>query len=515
MSASMKDKLKRRKLDALKRGVHRTGHDAVAAVSTHVIGIGKAGAGAIAQMLRGLQPGGPKFFALAIDIGEQDLTPLRALAAELPPDRAEVTCVGLQVASMETLRDGLTQYPSFLRLEYPLAHPQPEFQPWLQSGLDLPERGGKTARAVAKAIYGLTYYAAPRTMELVLRNFAARVDAATPQAVVAVVFGLGGGTGSGIVPDLARHLSNRIFGRRALVVGIGIAPCDGDAPQHTGGDLFAVLNEFDCLGDEGKNVGIVTACGELFRNPFTAGFFMVPQQPVWDSTGDLAATHRRCDQEIATLVVGRHGVNLWEALRLLNWVAAPSTQHSAARTPWGPKWIHMLGFADLPALPGAPRPISIDADLPRKFGLLDGYCPEFIEFRLAAPDEPEAAACGIRLQEAFSPDIAPQVTGGGGEGSVQFILPCVSKTDLGLFYTARDAYDREPARARILDHALLLDQGVLLSEPSTRLAGMAGASLPGSDRWVAVPLDGLRGGQPPPLHRAKSQYSVQQLGHAL
>ncbi len=66
----MEERLKRRKLDALKRGVHRaTGGEALP-VATHVVGIGKAGAGAIVEMLRRLKPGAPKFTALAVDIGD-------------------------------------------------------------------------------------------------------------------------------------------------------------------------------------------------------------------------------------------------------------------------------------------------------------------------------------------------------------------------------------------------------------------------------------------------------------
>jgi hypothetical protein len=42
-------------------------------------------------------------------------------------------------------------------------------------------------------------------------------------------------------------------------------------------------------------------------------------------------------------------------------------------------------------------------------------------------------------------------------------------------------------------YSMLLEQGVLLSERSTRLEGMAGASLGAGSSWVAVPFDALRG----------------------
>ena len=346
MALTMEERLKRRKLDALKRGVHRaTGADGVP-VATHVIGIGKAGASIVAAMLRALQPAAPKLTALVIDIGEHDLAELRAVAADIPPAQASVTIIALDVPARTPLIDTLAHYQDFLVLEYPSYRPKLCYRPWLSDNVELVPADQHFRRAVAKAVYGQSYYAAPRTLEQALRSFAADVDAAQSHAMVAVVFGMGGGTGSGIAVDLARHLSNKYFGRRVLVAGIGIAPCEGDIPRHRGAALFPLLNELDTMGDDAKNRGVVMACGELFRNPFTAGFLVVPQEHVWQATNDLTETHRRGNAEIASLLTTGGGVHFWELLRLLNWVAAPSTQHSAARTPWGSRWIHLLGYAD-------------------------------------------------------------------------------------------------------------------------------------------------------------------------
>lgn len=484
----MNDKLKRRKLDALKRGIHRLNSGDALRVSTHVVGVGKAGAGAVTEIIRNLEPGAPKFSALVIDIGDHDLADLRALAATVPPERADIRIVALQVPDRAAMLNGLLQYPEFLTLEYPQYYWGSSYAPWLPEPIDMPA-SGHYSRAVAKAIYGLAYYGGQRMLRQVLRDFAAGVEAADSQAVVAIIFGLGGGTGSGIAVDLSRHLSSALFGRRVLVAGVGIMPCDGDPAVHRDGRLFPVLNELDCLGDEEKNRGVVSSCGELFRNPFTAGFIVIPQQHVWAASGDLAATHTRCNQEIASLLAGRGGINLWETLRLLNWVAAPSTQHSAARTPWGAKWIHMLGFVD-----ATDAPVSAGPDLPARLGILPGYVPEFIEVRVASGMDTGVIASG--LEQAFRPDVPPQVIEGGRTGSIQFLLPSIAKTDLDLFYSARDDYDAEAPDRRLLDHALLLEQGVLLSEPSTRLEGMAGASLGASESWIAVSLSDLRGEGP-------------------
>ena len=78
------------------------------------------------------------------------------------------------------------------------------------------------------------------------------------------------------------------------------------------GQVFAVMNELDCLNDEAKNQGVVASCGELYRNPFTAGFILVPTQHVWAATHDIAATNARADQEVAALLTSKDGASLFE-----------------------------------------------------------------------------------------------------------------------------------------------------------------------------------------------------------
>ena len=192
-------------------------------------------------------------------------------------------------------------------------------------------------------------------------------------------------------------------------------------------------------------------------------------------------------REIVDLLSVDGGRNFMELLRLLNWVAAPSTQHSAARTPFGAKWIHMLAYADYEG------PLSVDGKTLAQIGLRSTYRPEYIEIRVSEMG-PAADAVALGLASVFSPNVPPQIVAGGGPGnSVQYVLPCIEKFDLEIFYEARAAYDASPASERVLDHAMLLELGVVLSEPSTRLVGMAGAGLHGGDGWVAVPLESLRG----------------------
>ncbi|MDQ2801993.1 MAG: tubulin-like doman-containing protein, partial [Pseudomonadota bacterium] len=80
-----------------------------------------------------------------------------------------------------------------------------------------PKPGEHFPRAVAKGIYANAYYAGDRPMNVALRNFVDHLERATLPSLVTVCFRMAGGTGSGMVVDLARHLSNVKLGRRIPV----------------------------------------------------------------------------------------------------------------------------------------------------------------------------------------------------------------------------------------------------------------------------------------------------------
>ena len=491
---SMEEKLAKRKLDALKRGIHRIGEEQTTPFSVHVVGLGRAGANAVAQILTDapddlLDSPDSRFTALVIDIGDQDLGEIDALKNRFPADRAQVETVALDVPPRNELFASLRRYREFLKLEYPRYYWNPNYEPWLPSSIQLPAAGESFSRSAAKALYGRAYYDGPRVLEKALQRFAASVDATPTQSVVCIVFGLGGGTGSGMMVDLARHLSNVCFGRRNLVVGLGIAPCSGDSEHHKGSHLFPVLNELDCMGDNAKNEGVITVWGDLYRNPFTGGFMLVPQEHIWQATQDMGTTHDRVNREIASFLTRNKGADLWETLRMLNWVGAPPTQHAAARTQYGSKWAHVLSFVDVG------DDIAGDGDLPGQLGIRSSYKPEFMEIRAADPNDPRVDSAVKALGTAFSPIADPEVAAapGASRNSVQFVLPCVSKTDLDLFFDARDAYDTQDWEAKLSDHSWLVDLGVMLCEPAIRFDGMAGECLWGCACWVVVPYDEIRG----------------------
>ncbi len=351
MQSDLDAKLQKRKLDALKRGIHRVRGDSSTPFSIHVVGLGKAGCDVITQMLRDiaashLADDRVRITALAVDIGDRALAQVRDVASTLKSDRVFVETFALDVPSRAELQDSLQRHRDFLKLEYPLYYFNPHYEPWIPNDVVVSPNDGHFDRAVVKALYSRAYYDGARPLAASLRRFRESVETTSLDSMVCIVFGLGGGTGSAVATDLARHLSTVEFGHRVVVTGIGIAPCEGDDPKHRSGAVFPVISEIDCMLDETKNRGVVAAFGDLYRNPYTGGFIIVPQQPTWHGTKDLAATHQRIDRELASLLLADHGAQLWETLRFLNWVAAPSTQHSAARTPYGPQWLHLWNFVD-------------------------------------------------------------------------------------------------------------------------------------------------------------------------
>ncbi|XHX77526.1 MAG: hypothetical protein RBJ76_24315 [Stenomitos frigidus ULC029] len=489
----------KKRLEALKKGgVHRVKDREPMPSVVHIVGIGKAGAAFITQTIQQfpddfLADSRKRFTALAVDIGDQALAPVREAAETLPSDRAHIKTVALEVPTRDELFGSLRRYREYLKLEYPRYYWNPNYEPWLPDSIEIPQAGEPFPRALSKAIYGKAYYEGEKILDKELEAFAKSVDATACQSIVCVVFGLADGTGSGIVVDLARHLSNVKFGRRALVLGIGIAPSEGDTPSSQDPSLFPVLNELDCMLDQEKNQGVVQVWGDLYRNPFTAGFWIVPQKPIYEETHDVATTSQKVYAELASFITRNQGLEIYESLRLLNWVGAPPSQHMAARSQYGARWAHIFGFTTIDKIPTADQ-------LPRQLGIIDGtFQPDFFEVRVSAPEgaaiDAPLADLASKMNASFTPILEPEIIRSGttDETYVQFILPGASKINLELFIDARLAYDEQTWDEKLLQHSWLLELGVMLSEPAIRFEGMAGECLWGCACWVVVPYSAIRG----------------------
>ena len=221
----------------------------------HAIGIGRTGAVYIEALLRTgeiedlLTDPRATFAAMVVDIGDQDMGVVtdyansfkkRLESRGIPAERFQFQAIALPIPEKAEFFEGLNRTREFLKLEYPRYYWNPNFESYVPHKIKMPAAGGHIPRVVAKGIYANAYYAGERPLDVALRNFVDQVEKAMLPSLVMVAFSMAGGTGSGIALDLARHLSNSVFGRRMLITGIGIAPHADEALADGGGSVISI-----------------------------------------------------------------------------------------------------------------------------------------------------------------------------------------------------------------------------------------------------------------------------------
>jgi hypothetical protein len=513
----------------------------------NVVGIGRTGAGYVDALLRTgeiedfLEDPRARFAALIVDIGKQDMQQAIDYAAgfkdrlrsrNIPVERFHFEAVPLEVPDRNELFGTLRRYREFLKLEYPRYYWNPNYEAWLPGDTKVPAAGEHFPRAVAKAIYGRAYYDGDRPLDGALTRFAAHVQGATLPSMVLVCFGLGGGTGSGIAVDLARHLSNIKLGRRIPVIGVGQLPCSGDAEIYRGSSIFPALNEIDCMLDDDKNQGVITVWGDLYRSPFTGGFFVNATEHSYQrlhyytKAGDpdvrkkiqLQVTNKFVQDAFSRFAVRDEGRALFRALRPAGFTGAPHERVSGKSRNWTLYYLAKLSHPGVQVLPGEPLS-KWHKVLGQWVEHISDYSPVNQEFRT---DFAELHAYAPReighdyLDQMLKDKVTSQFLVPGDDSSLviedfeffdeltsycDIILPGAAKTDLNVFWQSRDLYDKKSWEEKLLDHSWLLELGVLLSEPAIRFEGMAGECLWGCACWVVVPYDQMRGEKLPPPNR--------------
>lgn len=478
----------------------------------HAIGIGKTGAYMVEALLRTgeiedmLEDPRARFTGLSIDVGDQDQHELKEYVSgfdqrlserNIPTDRVQVRTVSLDVPEKTDLMTTLEHWPEYLKAEYPRYFWSQDYTPWLTEDTELPKAGDPVPRAIAKAIYGHNYYGAGSSLEKELDDFIASINRTRLPSLVLVFFSMSGGTGSGMVVDLARHLSNVKLGRRIPVVGIASMPFSGDE-AHAGGDaaLFPTMNEIDCMLDDAKNAGVVSVWGDLYKNPFTGGFFALPQEHSWQRLGSYTKTGRPAirdalrkgvtrkfiDDSFMRFVVQDYGRLLFKMLRPMGFTGAPHERNISGDRTWTIFDVAKFTHPGVEVLPGEPRSKWREVVskwigyIPQWSGLREGFKTDYIEAHTVAPRELWNDTLENKLRETLSGLVLD-----GDDGTVNttlgeffdeltaysnVIIPGVAKSDFTAFFSARDAYDAIASPAeRAMMHSWLLDLGVVLSEP--------------------------------------------------
>lgn len=520
----------------------------------HAVGIGKTGAQMIDALLRTgeledmLDDPRARFTALSVDIGDADMAQMRQYAdsfldrlrdREIPTERAQIRTVDLPVPSADELNRSLSQYPEWLSTEFPRFDYRLAFQTWISPDLSMPnadkhyvgqlEQPGQDehfSRAVAKAIYANAYYGGDRVLSRELDDFVRSIDQTRLPSMVLVFFGIGGGTGSGMVVDLARHLTNNRLGRRIPVIGVGTLPCSGDPEYQRGASVYTTLNDLDCMLDEAKNQAITSVWGDLYKNPFNGGFLALPQEHAWERLHRyttikkgvrpevrhhqaLHVTNKFVDDSFCRYVLNDYGRELFRVLRPSGYTGAPHERVSPGSKNWTIFDVAKLTHPGVQVLPGEPMSkwrdmIATWIDfIPQYLGVREGFKTDYIEAHTFSARSRWNDRLQRKLEETLSQFLLP-----GDDGTLKtsvgeffdeltvytnVIVPGVARPDLTAFHTARELYDALPEQDRIAHHAFLLELGIALSERNQEFGDYAGMALGEGGTPTTISYDDIRG----------------------
>lgn len=527
----------------------------------HVVGVGNAGIGLARGFLRVgdtediLEDERARFSILAVDIEdserepESQLEPFREERLEfleriedrgIPRDRVSIQSRSLEVPPKDQLFETLENYGSYLKKEFPGYTDDPNRESWLPDDmgelLEVEDVEGRQPlgawdqkkdpkavhahRAVAKAIYGHHYY---ETGDLKddLDEFADSVHETEIPSFVFNGFGIGGGTGSSMVMDMARHLNTLRLGREYPYIGLGVLPNDDDAERFRGASQFTTMNELDALVDKGKNEEIVDVWGELYRDPFTGGLLLIPTQHVIDriryyteDTADfdkhwLKQGRKFIADATAKYITEDQGRQFYCAMK-----AGPQSELAAPheKVPKFERSLNVLGICKF-AHPGVQRipgdyNTEYREDYRRSIGLVKEHIGLPLDFETNYMDVNVTAPRWVwtdGLEQSLKNELSPWLTNGEDDLVVdvsepfdtltayaQILFAGVAKTDFDFYSESREQYDALSDEEKLLEHSLLLEHGLLLSEESAT-EGRAGKALWDESAWIDIPYDQIRG----------------------
>ncbi len=309
-----------------------------------IVGLGGTGADVIASMMRNkrliiplLNTDGVRVSCLAIDVANAQIDNLQNAYEELKSElqyrnisteKIFLVAKSVKFPTPEVMFDFVRDYPSYTVREG--ATPPKDYEPWLSSVIEIPPLAGGVGRkrALAKAIYGLNHHVL-RIIGDGLTSFKEHVVSSTIQPIIFVIYGLGGGSGSGMAVDFVRHL-RKSLGSGIPIIGIAILPCQGDDPPAKGVSAYASLLESGMLADKEANSLVTKRFGNPFENPFN-GFFVMPLGPAYGQGKGLLYAQSIIDEAITDIL-----------LKCFNFDPADLLAHIGTNVDLEGRWVHTL-----------------------------------------------------------------------------------------------------------------------------------------------------------------------------
>jgi hypothetical protein len=280
----------------------------------HIVGLGGAGTNVVENFLKNektmqlLDSSATRLSLMAMDIADPDIKSLdeaynkiqeQMRRKGIPQERVNLISKSVKFPSTEAMFDFVqNKFKEHLLNEGVKLN---EYNPWLPSTVAIPPLAGGAGRrrSLAKAIYNLNYYQLG-IIKSFTNIFKDAALSSIHSPIILIVFGLGGGTGSGMVLDFARHLRQSV-GSGVPIIGLSILPCPGDDPPAKGYSAFNGIKEFDLLINREKNELIVNGLGEVYRNPFNSVLFL-PLMPAYSKTGNIIEAREEIDRMIVEMI---------------------------------------------------------------------------------------------------------------------------------------------------------------------------------------------------------------------
>lgn len=278
-----------------------------------MIGLGSAGTNIVEAFLANrktkelLQNDITRLSLLAIDIADPEIRALQEtheqitkamIKAGIPSERMRLIAQSVKFPTAEAMFDFINQkYGEYLVGEGAKLN----FHPWLESTMAIPPMAGGAGRrrALAKAIYALNYYQLG-IIRSCINSFKEQALSSIVTPTVVLVYGLGGGTGSGVFFDFARHL-RKVLGSGVPIIAFVITPCGGDDPPAKGCSAFVAMNELSLLLNKDYNEFICNEYGEYYRNPLNALIYL-PLLPAFSKIGNIVNARREMDEMVVDLL---------------------------------------------------------------------------------------------------------------------------------------------------------------------------------------------------------------------
>ena len=282
--------------------------------SVQLIGLGSAGTNIVEAFLSSqktkelMENDLTRLSLLAIDIADPEIRSLQEtneqiqksmVKAGIPSERMRLIAQSVKFPTAEAMFDFINQkYNEYLIGEGAKLE---TFTPWLQSTMAIPPMAGGAGRrrALAKAIYALNYYQLG-IIRNCINSFKEQALSSIITPTIVLVYGLGGGTGSGIFFDFARHL-RKVLGSGVPIIAFVITPCGGDDPPAKGCSAFTAMNELSLFLNKDYNEYVIEEFGEFYRNPLNALIYL-PLLPAFSKVGNIVSARREMDDMVVDML---------------------------------------------------------------------------------------------------------------------------------------------------------------------------------------------------------------------